>query len=115
MLVANRSPSVKDAIRSKVDGLTQHSLDTRLQFLLLCASELSSNEVISMGGPRAEHLSAFFTKSCLLFESQTQVKTLADWTSQEQDYLLACLFDSQKSIASGVDLLYRSVMQLKDL
>lgn len=106
---------MKEAIRSKIEGLSQHSLDTRLHFLLLCATELSSTEVITMGGTRAEHLSAFFIKTCLMFESQTQVKTLADWTPQEQDFLLACLFDSQKSVASGIDLLYRSVTQLRDL
>ena len=73
--------------------------------------------MISFGGPQAEHLAAFFIKTCLTLDTFLQNdKTLACWTPQEKDYLLCCIFDSQKSLAiTGVDLLYRSVCQLSDI
>ena len=48
-------------------------------------------------------------------ESQTEINTMADWTLDEQDYLLQCLFDCQKSAAaSSVNMLYYAVTNMRD-
>ena len=60
----------KDDIVDKIERVSENSRDARLQYLLLCANELSSPEVIKQGGPTAERFSAFFILSCLKIESQ---------------------------------------------
>ena len=67
--LTNRSETVNDGILSNVMKVTENSGDKRLQFLLLCAQELSSIDVISQGGPKAELLAAYFIKACLQLES----------------------------------------------
>ena len=67
--------------------------DMRLKYLLLCASEFASREVIERGGITAEHSAAFFI---LRFLSMEQTHTKAELSLDEKDYLLQILFDSQK-------------------
>jgi len=41
-------------------------------------------------------------------------RILATWAYKEQDYLLQCLFDGQKSV-STIDMLHYATTNLKDL
>jgi len=40
---------------------------------------------------------------------------MADWTSDERDFLLQCLFECQRTVAAGVDLLFRAVTRMRNL
>ena len=71
--------------------------DTRLQYLLVCATELTSTEVISGGGVTAEKCASYFIQQCLQMHVQRVTSSLAPWSSKQRDYLLQCLFDGQKS------------------
>ena len=91
-----RPESAKQALRTRIEKLNENQIDNRKQYLLLCASELASPEVIKLGGAAAEHCAALFILRCLQMDSETQVNVMADWTPEEKDYLLQILFDSQK-------------------
>ena len=55
---------------------------------------------------------SYFIQVCLQLESQTAIKALADWSTEEKDYLYQCLLDSQKT---DVKILYRAVQSISSL
>lgn len=114
-LLAPRSNQARDQIRDRVKNLVKDRPEARLQFLLTCTSELSSIEVAQLGGAAAEHFAAFFVRKCLTLESQQDTKILADWTPEEREYLLICLFECQRSVSAGVETLYRAVINMRSL
>ena len=87
-----RTDGAKQALRTRIEQLNKisPSNDSRLQYLLLCASELASREVSERGGADAEHCSAFFILRCLQMESPSPavVTVLAGWCHDEKDYML---------------------------
>ena len=56
-------------MRARVESLAQQGQDQRLQYLLMCATELSSKVVIDQGGNLAESYVAYFISKCLQLES----------------------------------------------
>ena len=113
-LSTRKTSPAKENLLTRIQSLAAQNRDSRLHFLLLCASELTSSEVIERGGPQAEHCASFFILRCLQMRSQSAMtRTLATWASEEQDYLLQCLFEGQKSI-STIDMVYYATTNLKD-
>lgn len=107
-----RSSTAKQAILDRVEQVTKSNPDNRLQYLMLCASELASREVLHKGGGAAEHFAAHFITQCLQLESQSQNVSLAHWSLEAKDFLLSVLFDNQKL---NVSTLYYAVVNIHDL
>lgn len=95
----------------------EDTTDPRLQYLLVCAGELASSAAIEKGGEFSERCAALFISRCLQLQSPTAIKSstmLPAWSVEEQDYLLSCLHDSQRSVKS-TDMIYLAVSNMKDL